>query len=152
MSARSFVMAAVVGIAVVVLTPAAVLASRIDVDGQDGSHGEWAIDVWFDCGIACGNYFDDIKPGSPVSRPGKAGKVQAQGRDIPQGGGGACEAGNRVSVGAHGEVGVSLSGPSSDGFTFTWVSKGGNSWTSPVAHAGDIAAKGSDPCNWRGSP
>ena len=32
--------------------------------------------IWFDCGVACGNYFD-IKPGQTASRPGKAGRVFA---------------------------------------------------------------------------
>jgi hypothetical protein len=142
-------MAAVSVIAAVVLSPAAAMACRIDNDGQSG--GDYKVDVWFDCGVACGNYFTDIQPGTSVSRPGKSGKVQAQARDVSDNlGGGLCELGNRVSVGAHGEVGLTLSGPGADGFT--WVSKGGNSWSSPIAHYAGTAVKTSEPCDWRGTP
>ena len=41
--------------------------------------GPGAVTVWFDCGVACGNYFD-LKPGQSASRPGKDGYVWAEER------------------------------------------------------------------------
>lgn len=144
-SRRGFVTAAAAAIAGIVLMPAMASACRID---NDNKVAEYQIDFWFDCGVACGNYFTDVPSGTSVSRPGKAGKVQTQAPDVLLHEGGLCEAG-RVSVGAHGEVGVSVTG---DRDTFTWVSKGGNSWTSPISHPADTAVKGSEPCDWRGTP
>ena len=71
----------VVAIAALVLAPGEAMASRID-NATDESvpghpdYGSSTIYVWFDCGHACGNYFE-IEAGTHVSRPGKAGYVQA---------------------------------------------------------------------------
>ena len=155
---RRLIMVVAATIAITVFAPVAASACRIDYDGQDNMPGKYTLDIWFDCGVACGNYFNDIAPGSSVSRPGKAGKVQAQAAEVPASelSGGFCENvgapyPDRASVGAHGEVALSFVGPLGEE-KFTWVSKGGNSWHSPISHSAGYAVKTPEPCIWRGSP
>ena len=133
--------------AAVLLVPGA--ASACQIDNDTPASAPYQVDVWFDCGIACGNYFWDIPPGESRVRPGTAGKAQAEAMNTFLGEGGVCEVG-RVVVDAHGEVGVTVNGPGKDGIK--WVSKGGNSWTDPIYHFADTAAKGNHPCDWRGTP
>ena len=154
---RRLIMVVAATIAITVFAPVAASACRIDND-TPGPGGD--VSFWFDCGVACGNYFQWVGSGESVSRPGKAGRVQAgtAGADV-------CETGSRVSVGAHGEVAVTYHGPKADpddpygGMipgteTFTWVSKGGNDWTSPVTNKAKEreAEDGGVALCWSGTP
>lgn len=138
--------AAMGALAVVMLCPATATASQVD------NEGEVTVDVWFDCGIACGNYFKGLAPGGSASRPNKAGRVAActhsppKVKEVPVGDE------TRVSVGAHGEVGVNVKrGAEPQWSTFTWSSKGGNSWTGSVTHDGAEKLEDTEAC-WRGTP
>lgn len=94
----------------ILVTPSWAGASRIDNDTADPGHnfpGD-TVYVWFDCGVACGNYFS-IDPGSSATRPGKSGHVQmcvVSGRlsDPSMDAEYLRETGSRISVDAHGEV------------------------------------------------
>jgi hypothetical protein len=103
-----------------VCVPSAAGASQIDNDS-----GENHTKVWFDCGIACGNYFD-IPPGESRSRPGKAGYVQSQRADASSGV--YCDISGkdqRAHVSAHGEIGYKFSetdhGSDDPTFKVTWT-------------------------------
>jgi len=125
-SPRRFVTVVAAAIAVVVLTPAAVSASQIDNDHDRD------LSFWLDCGIGCGNYFDNVVPGASVSRPGKAGYVQAGvfTADLVW----LCDK-NGTQIGDHGEVGVDFKEANSDRGNskpvILYFSKGGNDWESP---------------------
>ena len=140
---RRLIMVVAATIAITVFAPVAASACRIDNDTEIPHSGITDAWFWFDCGVACGNYFGPVESGHSVSRPGKGGYVQAAGQ-VPKtlGRGFATpwvceEQGDRVTVGAHGEVGVTFSKPDQDSkaeVTFTWTSKGGNDWASPISH------------------
>ncbi len=128
-------------------------ASQIDNDNED-TH----VDIWFDCGFACGSYFKGVPPGTSVSYPGTAGKVEAcwsdgdvWWRETPRSDDGMkIDESLRASVGKHGEVGVTMDLAKGDQrtFDFTWTSKGGNSWTGSVDHL----SYGRDGYCWEGTP
>ena len=72
----------------------------------------YSLHVWFDCGVACGNYFN-LDPNESASRPGKAGDLQV---GLKYKGVWVCSYDNPVHVPAHGEaVGQIFSVDVSDG-------------------------------------
>ena len=157
MSPPRLLWVAATAVALLLSTPGMAAASRIDNDtdeaGRDG-HGP-SLTVWFDCGVACGNYFD-IDPQQSVARHGKGGHVQAGTWD-----GNVCEIGTRLQVGESGAVGVKYKGPDkgSDGEifpgteTFTWIDKGGNPFSGgPFVKKAEERDKTYDGRCWWGTP
>jgi hypothetical protein len=149
MNARRLLIQTPLVIAAVLLSTAGpARAGQIDNDTDpQQAGGRPDVNVWFDCGVGCGNYWT-IPPQQSVGRHGVGGKVQAGAWDSQEPPWPICEgAGNssRLSVGEHGEVGVAFvqikfneNGSYKSGGTFSWTDKGGNPWsaTAPITRQG----------------
>ncbi|MFZ0139718.1 MAG: hypothetical protein WAL70_01425 [Aeromicrobium sp.] len=131
-------LATIVGTAVaaIVVSTSSAFACQIDNDGSDGR----TLDVWFSCGLTCGAYYKDIKPGTSVSYPGTSGTVNAGTHGNPL----YCEEKGTETMpvlGKHGQAGVTwkldtANNPDKLKSSFTWESKGGNDWTGSVVRTG----------------